>query len=682
MPPPSRRDGQGRDPSTSPRGRNLPFLALLAATLVVKATVLAQLHHHPLLQPQEGLDSGAYVRLAQRVAGGDLALGPEPYYVSPFYIYFLALVFSLTGSSLLAVKLVQILLGTAAVGLVCATARQWLGERAGWMAALLAAATGLFTFHEVLLLQAAVDPFLTALVLYLLTRALASGRGRAFVATGLALGLLVLNRPNALSYAGALPLLLTAVPHPARRWRPSAALLLGLALALAPVALRNLLVSGEPILVSSHGGLNFYIGNNPEADGTYHGVPGITPSIEGQARDAQRVAEAAMGRLLSAREASDYFYRRAWEWIRGNPSDAALLFARKLAYVLNATDLSLNYSYAYYSRDEPTLLRLLLVGPGLLVPLGLVGLWIRARAVPRDAFWVFSAFVPVYALSVAAFFVSGRYRLPLLVPLCVGAGAAVVRLFEAARERRLRPFAAPAAAAVALALVANRDLQLDDGRANERTEMILFLLDTGRHDEAKELLARTVATHPQPALLHLRVGQALVDAGRWAEAVPHLDAAWRAGVRPDLAGFDLARALAATGRGQEAVGVLREIPPPPETDIESRLALGRLAMELGAPDLAEGFLQPAVGRQPRSAGGREQLGLALALLGRRAEAAGHLEEAARLDPSSATARLNLAVVYAELGRVDEARARAEEALRLKPDYPQARALLADLARRR
>jgi len=50
----------------------------------------------------------------------------------------------------------------------------------------------------------------------------------------------------------------------------AAMLVAGLLVALGPVAVRNRVVSGEWILVSSHGGLNFYIGNNADADGTYH----------------------------------------------------------------------------------------------------------------------------------------------------------------------------------------------------------------------------------------------------------------------------------------------------------------------------------------------------------------------------------------------------------------------------
>src|SRR5688572_14658072 len=135
---------------------------VLAAVFAIKFIVLSQLDDHILLQPDAGLDTSVYLTLAQRVASGDLSLGPGLYFVSPLYIYFAAAMLA-AGESVGGIRIAQIVLGTAAVGLVWWSAREWAGLRAGWLAAGLAALTGLFTFYESLLLQAALDPFLTAL---------------------------------------------------------------------------------------------------------------------------------------------------------------------------------------------------------------------------------------------------------------------------------------------------------------------------------------------------------------------------------------------------------------------------------------------------------------------------------------------------------------------------------------
>lgn len=706
------------------------LLAILIGACVSKIVVLLQLHAHPLLQPQGELDGAAYLDLARRVAGGDLLAGDRVFFISPFYVYFVAAVLAVTGGSVFAVQLVQVALGTAAVWLVAETARLWRGRLAGLLAATLAALTGYFAFNEILILQSGVDPFLTALGLWLLARAWLDGGLRRFVAAGVVLGLHGLNRPNVLGWALAAIALTLVAPLLTMRRRtgneavtsrrtggllPALVLAGGVVLAIAPVAVRNDVVAGQLAPIASHGGLNFFIGNNPNADGTFEMIEGITPSIVGQDRDMKRVASQSLGRPVSETEASDWFYRRAWAWIRGSPVKAAGLLARKLAYVFNSTDLALNYSYAYFSRDEPTVLPALPVGPWLLFPLGLAGLWLgrpgagaSRGATSALAWWQWCAFVPVYAVSVAIFFVAGRYRMPLLVALTIAGGIALERMWALRREGRW-PLVRALSLTAVLAVLCNLGLGLDDGRAEQRTEMILHEIDTGQDEAATSLLEKTEPEHPEKALLLYRVGQAymerhdaaraapvlerahalapgrpevrlllgqaLLDLGRASEAVPHLRAALDARVRPDLAAFDLARALAAGGSRSEAIAALHAVASPESLDRVSQAAVAQLALDLGDPQFAESFLRRSVRLVPGDARLHETLGLALGLLGRGREATDELSEACRLDPSSASARLNLAVVYAESGRVAEARRLAEEALRLRPDYQRAREFL-------
>jgi tetratricopeptide (TPR) repeat protein len=629
--------------------------------LAVRALVAWQHHDHPLLQPVGRLDSGVYVELGRSVAAGDLTLqaatGGQPFFLAPLYVYFLGLTFALSGGSLVAARVLQVFLGTAAVGLLCAAARPWLGRTAAIVGAALLALAGPIVFHEAILLQAALDPFLIALGLFALSRALQAGRWRGWALAGASLGLFALNRPNALFWGLGLLVALPLARGLSHGGRAAAALALGLALGIAPATARNLVVSGEPVLVSSHGGLNLYIGNRAEADGTYRRVPGITPDIQGQFADARRVAEEAAGRPLSAREVDAHFRGLAGEWVRAHPLDAARLFLRKLAYVFAAPEISLNYSYAYYALDEPTLLRWLVVGAWLLVPLGLLGLADRLWSGPpaglepvgrRWGFALWALVVPVYALSVAVFFVSARYRLPLLVPLAAGAGFAVARIVEAARARASRRLGAYAAALVPLLALALWPHGLDDGRSEERTVMLLWLVDNGQGREALRRLPAVEAAHPEPAQLLLRVGQALYE----------------------------------NDEAAAAASLLERLALPPRTDATTFLGAGGTALQLRRPDLALRFLDKGIARDPRMAALREKRGLALAMLERPAEARAELEEARRLDPVSASICLNLAVLDAQDGRFDAARALAGEALRLQPDYPQARGLLETLERAR
>jgi Flp pilus assembly protein TadD/4-amino-4-deoxy-L-arabinose transferase-like glycosyltransferase len=709
-----------RAASPEERPRDWSVTTVVAAALAVKAIVLVQLGGHPLLQPLGELDTAFYVDLAQRVAAAGPLAVTEPFFVSPLYVYFLAGIFTL-GGSLTAVRAIQILLGAAAVGLLYVTTRHWFGERTAWIAAALAILTGLFTFYEILILQAALDPFLVALTLALVSRAQPEAGHRWPLAAGMAAGMLALNRPNALAYG-----VFVAIWLATREWRartteraafgralvfPAALLLV-----LGANTLRNHAASGEWIAVASHGGLNFYIGNHAEADGTYRPVPGITPSITGQARDTTRVAETALGRRLSAAEVSGYFYRQALDWIGSHPVAATRLFAWKTALVVNRADVPLNFSYAYYSQEESALLRALAVGPWLLVPLGLVGLFLRPARRGAPGFWIWASFVPVYGLSTAVFFVTSRYRMPLLLPLCGLAAAALVWGFDQVRARRgaaLSRFALPL---VAAAVLVNWPLGLDDGRGFEQTRQAVWLVEQGRFDDVRTYVARLAPGHSHPGLLHYRVGRALAETNRFHDAIEqfrlslaaepaelatrlelgqaltatgqapdalaHLTAALEGGHRADVAAPWLVRALVAVGDRERAVALLAALPETiaaPRAD--TALDLGTMALELDAPVLAERWLRLAVTAEPERAEAHETLGVALLLQDRVDNAIVSLETARRLEPASASVRLNLAVTYARAGRLEDARTEAREAARLDPGEWRTLALLRELGSR-
>lgn len=700
-----------------PPAPNRPPIALAAfllLTLAAKGMVLAQLHDHPLLQPKGGLDASVYADLARRVAAGDLLLRPDAFFVSPLYVYFLAPFALLSDPSLLAARVVQIVLGTAAVGLVFATTRSLASKRAAYAAAFGLALTGVVAFNESLLLQSALDPFLASLAGLLLVRSLQAPTLGRLAATGFALGVFALNRPNvlpcAIALAGACALWL-----PASRLRSASALLLGLLVGIAPAMLRNAVVARDFVPISSHGGLNFLIGNNAGADGAYRRIEDIRPNIAGQAEDARALAEKAEGKALRPSQVDAHFYKRGLSWIASHPAAWLQLVGRKVVLLMNRVDIALNDSYTYFVRDEPTLLRFLFVGPWLLVPLGVLGLTAIALrgGTPAKLFvltWV------LFALSVVAFFVSSRYRLPLLVPLAIGAGIALDDLLTLAAERDVRRLTRAAIHLAPIAAVAWWPVSVDDGLASERTEMILHLVDSGRDEDARALLARTESGHPEKGVLYYRVGrafqdngksaeaqrlfekalaidpgaaevrlalgQALMDHGRAADALPHLRAAKDAGFKPEVAAFDMARALSSLDRRDEARSVLSELRLPPTASASDAAAVGQLAFELGDAERARDALDRAVAAEPSNAIYRERLGLSLALLKRLPEAADALQRAAALAPETASIPLNLAVVYAQMGRIADARAHLDEALRLRPEYPQALALRAALAGRR
>lgn len=614
-----------------------PAVWVAAVALLIKALVLNDLGSHPLLQPAGGLDGEAYVALARQIVGGNLTGGEGAIHLSPLYPYFLAPFFLIPDFALQAARLAQILLGAVAVGLLALAAGEIASSvRAGWLAGTLMLLTGIFTFNEVTILQSSLDPFLMSLVVLFVSRATTSSTSGGGFAAGVSLGLFALNRPNATLLAAAVFLAFCAT----RRFKTALRILLGLVVVAFPVAARNALLVGDYVPVASHGGLNLYIGNNPAADGTYVALPGIRPNIEGQAADARAVAEKALGRKLGPAAVSSYFAGKAADFWLHEPARAVSLFARKVGLTLNRVDLALNQSFAYYQDSESPVLGFLLVDPTALVPLGLLGLFVTVRRLG----WRYAPVIvlaPAYLLSVAIFFVSSRYRMPLLVPLVLFSAIGLDWLIEALRAGRPRELVLPLAAAALSLLVVLHDFRLNDGRAEEALSHIEFLIDNRRVEEAIEKTAYAEKKARDPEAFRLRLGRAYLRQGYIGPAAAQLSRT-------------------------EGTALINE----------EKLVIAEYFLVSGDPFSASRFFEAAMlSGQPRTAGLLGRYGEALALAGN-ADAAIHaLQESVRLDPSRPRVLLNLAVTLANSSRFQEARDMARASLALDPQSDKAQALL-------
>ena len=148
----------------------------------------------------------------------------------------------------------------------------------------------------------------------------------------------------------------------------------GLATGIAPAAARNALVAHQFSLVSSHGGLNFYIGNNPDYEKTIRLRPG--GEFERLAQEPENVG------IVSARSRSRYFTGRALEFLRENPGQALRLYARKTRDLVAGREIPRNQDQYGY-RNVSTLLALLLWRFGVSFPFGVVAPFALAGAFVR-----------------------------------------------------------------------------------------------------------------------------------------------------------------------------------------------------------------------------------------------------------------------------------------------------------
>jgi 4-amino-4-deoxy-L-arabinose transferase-like glycosyltransferase len=439
--------------------------AICAVALGLRLWNVQQLHANDPFFPAPSVDEQMYHEWAQQIAGGDW-LGHEVFLNGPLYPYLLGGLYALVGPSLAVARILQALVGTLTCALTWWVGRQRFAPAVALGGAALLAVNPMLIFYESALL---VDAFLAPLALFAVAAAqTALDRPSAprWLVAGLAVGLGALARPNQLLFGALIAAwaLWQLRGHPARaRTAWLAAFALGAIACVAPVTLRNYAVGRDFVPITYAGGMNLFLGNNPDANGSFS-VPRIFPRSAADDPWEQRTlfaatAERVIGHPLRDSEVSSFWAGEAWRYAREYPLAWAHGLWHKFEIATNAFEPWNIRSFAL-TREFSAVLRLPLVGFGWVAPLAVLGLALTA---PR---W--RELVPLYALlatvlaTLVAFFVLARYRLPALPALALFASAGVVETVQRWRAGTLRSAAVAITAAGLAALWVHRVVMIDD----------------------------------------------------------------------------------------------------------------------------------------------------------------------------------------------------------------------------
>jgi 4-amino-4-deoxy-L-arabinose transferase-like glycosyltransferase len=223
---------------------------------------------------QHGLahDSSFYYYGAKSIAAGHgySILGHPTAFFPVGWPAFLALVFAITGPSIWAILVLNLILWLIIADLVYVFGRRTGGRATGVVAALLVAASPTLSLYVLRAYSEALFIPLLLLVCLLLTARRESPSLRVAALAGLFLGFAILVR----STAAPLPVLLSLwllVRNPWREaWRAAAVLCAASCLVVAPWIARNAIVMHSAV-ISTNGGVTLWIGNHhPVAPGQRH----------------------------------------------------------------------------------------------------------------------------------------------------------------------------------------------------------------------------------------------------------------------------------------------------------------------------------------------------------------------------------------------------------------------------
>jgi tetratricopeptide (TPR) repeat protein len=358
-------------------------------------------------------------------------------------------------------------------------------------------------------------------------------------------------------------------------------------------------------LTTSQLGTNLYIGNNPNANGSYVPLRPGHGNVVYERRDAIELAQEKTGKTLTAAEVSAFWTREALAYISQQPLEWLRLTGRKLLLALNAYEISDTDDQYLTGRWSPTLRFLTAIFHfGVVLPVAAIGIVFWRD---RGRIWILYLILAGYLFSVILFYVFARYRYPLVPVLMLFTAAGLVETFGWIRRQEYVRLLLAAIVALGVCVVANWPMGLRNGLdATALYNVGVAKLKLGQLREAADYSEQALQLNPDHWGAHNTLGRVLAAQGNHAAAAQQFQLALR--LAPDSA--------------------------------ELHNNLGNSYVEMRQLSDAVSEFQAAIRLEPGSAAPHNGLGVALVGLGRLNEAGAEFKRAAELDPNLTDAKRN------------------------------------------
>lgn len=558
------------------------LLALLMLGAALRITYFTEAMRSPdFTKPHVDADLHNY--WARGLAFGDWApkdgnpdpeIRATPYFRPPGYPYFLALLYKLGGPGYVWPKLAQMLLGLGSAALAYRIARSRFGPIAALVWSAILATGWVFIYFEAEFQEPALFiALLLATILALLRWADAPSLPRAALA-GLLLGAAGLVRPNALLLAAAALGWMYWIARRDALKRVALHLAITaatVALSIAPATLRNLIVAGEFVPISTNGGINLFIGNNQNAEGlvvantelgtldTCYDWPEIVKNLSRK-----------LGHPVRHAEASQWFEREAWSYIAAHPTHALALLGQKTLLFLGPLEPPDN-KILEGERASAAVLRWNPWTFPLLFGLALAGAALfatRARSgLVNGPALQFAVLLGVLALAWLASFlpfaVTARYRapfLPLLLPFVGYLASELIPMWRAGAGPARRSAIGWSLGAAALVAAAHVNL------AGYKPSLARWHYQRGIAQKNLGQLRESITEYRAALALNADylgpmrdLGAALASSGKIAESIPYFEQATKRDPSHAITWMNLATAYEATGRDADALAAYRRV---------------------------------------------------------------------------------------------------------------------------
>ena len=266
------------------------------------------------------------------------------FFRAPMFPMFMAVIWSVVGESVFAVKIVQAILHAATVLMIFRTAKLLTGQTmVASLAGLMLALNPFFVYQAAAVQTEALHTFLVTLAVMLLVKMVLSDDGfdlKTAVATGVTFGLAALCKNSALGVCIVLAVTLVVLFFRRKNSFAAAGLMIvGMFAAILPWSFYNLKTRGEFILINDSGGFIPWIGNHPANLRVYEGKFSSREETQeyqeyiGKTLAAEQLAEFERTKgysKLSFKQREALWREKAIENARAEPAATARLIGWKL----------------------------------------------------------------------------------------------------------------------------------------------------------------------------------------------------------------------------------------------------------------------------------------------------------------------------------------------------------------
>jgi len=590
-------------------------------------------------------------RTYDQIARGILETGKltqDLFWQPPFYPLFLTGVYSFTKGSILSVKIFQMILGALTCVLVYLLGARILNRKIGLLAGIITAFYMPLVFFEGELLATGWAAFWPVVILLLLLKTTERPGIVHFLFLGFCGALSILTRPVFLPFFLASCLWLIFVLYRQKKLRftlqRASIIAAGFLIVAIPTGILGFSTTGKFRILPFSGGINLYLGNNPNFKETTTIRPGL--AWEKLLRLPEREG------IESIYEKDAFFREEALGFMLKNPLKFTKGLVHKTSQFFSSRELARNVDM-YVFRKWSNMLRIGVWKVGkfgfpyaLLFALAVMGaaFWIRRIPLP---IWLFLALYPAAVILV---FVTSRYRMPVVPVMSLLASGGIVAFWEMTLKRHWPKLAILSAIFLISAVGCSSFGPFPEERLNFKAELHnalgVVLQEMGHPEKAKKAYLNAIQSRDDFVDAYYNLGVLMEKQGKTNQAMDYYHQAIKADPQSPNPYYNLGVLFQFQGKTDESIRYFLQTLKLEPSDAYAHNNLGNALRSRGQLDRAIEHYRLALKYKPSYDAAINNLGYALLRQGNMDEAAVYFQKALEIQPSWPPALTGLARILA------------------------------------